>query len=75
MRCSEKETCEKMGTHHLVSSVGQCTCISIIDGQKVPQQAQCGSMEHLSYSPNLLPPKFPAPMTKMHYEGIMICEH
>jgi hypothetical protein len=37
--CCEKET----GTKQLVSSARQCTCTSVIGGQKVPSQAQCNS--------------------------------
>jgi hypothetical protein len=38
-RCSEKETTGNKGKQQLVSSARQCTCTSVVGGQKVPWEA------------------------------------
>jgi hypothetical protein len=58
LRCSDKETSEKMGTKQLVSSAWQCTCTLVTGGQTYLANHNVMALEHVPYSSDLSSPNF-----------------
>jgi hypothetical protein len=74
--CSEKETSRNIGTKQLVSFAWQCTCISIVGGQKAPCKGQCYSFGASAIFPRIVTAWLVlVSMTKKCSQRTTSCEH